>query len=1162
MPALLCRKCGFNNPPGMRFCGNCGSRLSATGMLESGPLSGMPNLAVLPEQVGVMMGADLLERFRQAGLEAAGQRRNVTLLFADLSGFTGLSQRLDTEELFVLVQQFANRMARSVYKFEGMVDKFIGDGLMAIFGAPIAQENNAEMAIRAALDMQQEIASFSQEVQERYQSEELRLHIGLHSGIVIVGSMGSSLMMNYTAIGDTVNLAARIEQNADPGAIWVSQTVYQFTRPLFDFETLPPLQVKGYDYPINAYRLVGPRIAPGSVRGVEGLSAPLIGRETEIRQLHDAADQLIARHQGKFIFIEGEAGIGKSRLTVELRAYLRPLPVRVLIGHSYTYRRMVPYWIFQDLMRGLFGLHQNTPEPLAVSTIKDRVNRLSGINPSETLPFLCVLLGVGLDRSEVAERIRYLEAAQLRQRIFLAVRQVLAAEARLNPLVLIFEDLHWTDETSLDLLDFMLDSALETPLLCLCISRHYQDEALDRLVQKAERYLGKQCLRLSLVQLTPTESEKLLAELLAVPKLPPMLHEQILSRSAGNPLYLEEILRMLIDEQKIHYINGHWQPATGTLTGTLGVPDTLQGLILARFDRMEPTQRRVLQIASVIGRNFSSQVLQDVLRQEEFDDVALQACFDDLEQRGFILPVAGLTDFDYYFKHVLVSDAIYSALLKSERNELHGKVGEAIERIYPERLDELTELLARHYSWSPRSDRALHYLLLAGRKEAHNYANQQARQSFEQALDLLQRIDHEPEQEIEALIGLADVLVFIGNYPDAVQHYQTALDLLATRDRVQTARQRSSLLGKLSSAYERQGNYEQALAMLAEAQAARQEESEPSPIEQAKILNATGWIFLRRGSLDLAEDTLKRGLDLVENTDEYETIASIVNRLGGVAYQKGHLEQASKYVQRSLEIRKQIGDVNAVARTYNNLGLLNWRRGAWNSALENFKRSIELHGSLGDVEGTIEINSNLGLVYLEQGDFENAYKSFSQALLSAQRIGHSYHVGLAYLHLARYALFHEDWEQVLSYCQKSKKIFDEIGVTEHRIYGEVYSGLAWLRQGDLPEAISAAKNALQFFKPSDSSTLSEERAHVLRLWSQVELAQGGKMEAAIEGLRQSIHLFGSMGNQVEQARSQVILSSVILANGDSTTAQSLLDDARDVFLRLGARVDLDRMPVV
>ena len=366
----------------------------------------------------------------------------------------------------------------------------------------------------------------------------------------------------------------------------------------------------------------------------------------------------------------------------------------------------------------------------------------------------------------------------------------------------------------------------------------------------------------------------------------------------------------------------------------------------------------------------------------------------------------------------------------------------------------------------------------------------------------------------------------------------------------------------MSSAYERQGSYDQALAMLSKAQAAHPVGAQLSAAEQASILNASGWIFLRRGSLDLAEETLERALDLAGNTSEYETIASILNRLGGVAYQKGHLEQASQYVQRSLEIRKQIGDVNAVARTYNNLGLLNWRRGAWNSALENFKQSIELHGSLGDVEGTIEINSNLGLVYLEQGDFDNAYACFSQALLSAQRIGHSHHIGLGYLHLARYSLFHEDWDEVLSFCQKSNKIFNEIGVTEYRIYGEVYAGLAWLRLGNLPEARAAARRALQYFQTPDSSILSEERAHVLRLWSQVELAQGGKMEAAIEGLRQSIHLFGSLGNQVEQARSQVILSAIMLANGDSTTAQSLSEDARHVFQRLGAQIDLQRMPVI
>ncbi len=1156
MPALLCRKCGFNNPPGMRYCGNCGSRLGATGMLEpgTGPLS--PSLAASPAQVGVMMGADLLERFRQAGLEAAGQRRNVTLLFADLSGFTGLSQRLDTEELFVLVQQFAGLMARSVYKYEGMVDKFIGDGIMAIFGAPIAQENNAEMAIRAALDMQEQMALYSQEVRERYGSEELRLHIGLHTGTVIVGSMGSSLMMNYTAIGDTVNLAARLQQNADPGTILVSQVVYQFTRPLFEFQPLPALALKGYTYPVPAYRLVGPRVTPASVRGIEGLSAPLIGRESELARLRAAADGLVGLRQGQFVLIEGEAGIGKSRLTAELRAYLKPQPVRVLVGQSYTYRRMVAYWIFQDLLRVLFGLQQNTPEPLALSTVKDHLTRLLGAEAADSLPYINYLLSIGLDRPEVSERTRYLDAAQLHQRIFLAVRQVLIAEVRATPMVLVFEDLHWADEASLDLLTYLVDTVAEAPFLCLCVSRQFQDDNLAHLLQKASRGLGERCLHLHLVQLSPAESEKLLSELLTIPDLPASLHDQIILRSAGNPFYLEEILRMLIDEKKIDFQDGHWQLAPGSSVENLGVPETLQGLILARFDRLEPTLRRVLQVAAVIGRNFSSAVLANVLNQEEFSLTPLPASFIELEQRGFILPQAGLSDFDYLFKHVLVSDAIYSTLLKAERSDLHGQVGEAIEALYPDRTSDLVELLARHYAWSARSDRALYYLILAGRQEARNYANQQARESFEQALSILTRIDHVPEQEVDAHTGLGDVLVFTGEYPAALLHYQAALAALDSLERSQTAPQRSALLRKLSTVHERQGNYDPALAALTEAHTALAGLPDPDPVEQAWILNATGWIHLRRGSLEAAEEALQHALALVDGSSEYDVIASIYNRLGGLAYQKGLLEDASTWTRRSLELRQRIGDVNAVARSYNNLGLLSWRRGDWNSALDNFKRSVDLHGSLGDVEGTLEINSNLGLVYLEQGDFENALRSFRQALTSAQQIGHSYHIGLSYLHLARYSLFRQDWSQALEFCRRSQQVFDEIGVAEHRIYLELYNGQAALGLGDLDRANTTIQNALSLLEQTGNLGPSEERAYAFRLWAQVQRAQGVSLSNVAGTLRQSVDLFEVVGNQVERARSQVILAETVMDQGDVIAAGRLLSEARKVFEQLGARLDL------
>ena len=1149
MPATLCRKCGFNNPPGMRFCGNCGSRLGATGMLEPAPMAVPPDLKNLSEQVGVMMGADLLERFRQAGLEAAGQRRTVTLLFADLSGFTGLSQRLDTEELFLLIQQFAGLLARSVYKYEGMVDKFIGDGLMAIFGAPIAQENSAEMAARAALDMQVELARFSQEVQDRYHNEQLHLHIGLHTGTVIVGSMGSSMMMNYTAIGDTVNLAARLQQNADPDAILVSQAVYQFTRPLFDYENLPLLNLKGYPRPIPAFRLVGPRQVPGSVRGLTGLSAPLIGREAELNALCAAADQVVHFKNGQIALIEGDAGIGKSRLTAELRAYLKPLAVRVLIGQSYTYRRTVPYWVFQDLLRGLFGLHQNTTEALALSTTKDHLVRLLGPAAADTLPYIYYMLSIGLDRPEVTERTRYLDAAQLRQRIFLAVRTVLVAEARQAPLALIFEDLHWADESSIDLLVYLFDAIADNGLLCLGISRHYSEMGLDRLLQKAKRDLASRCLHLHLVQLTPAQSQDLLTRLLSIPELPAELHEKIISSAAGNPFYLEEILRMLIDERKIYFEGNRWRLSADAAIESLGVPDTLQGLILARFDRLEPINRRTLQIASVIGRNFSSGVLGVVLKQEEVDLQLLPQALNELEQRGFVLPQAGLSDFDFQFKHVIVSDAIYSTLLKAERGDLHSRVGESIEALYPDRISELVELLARHYSWSNNLGRALHYLLLAGQKEARNYANQQARQSFEQAIEVLDLIDHTHGQEIDAHSGLGDVLVFTGEYPAAQQQFQLALQAMDALEAPEYALQRSALLRKLSSAYERQGNYDQALAELDSAQAALEAAPKANPVEQAWILNSAGWIHFRRGDMETATENLQKALDLVANSGAYDLIASIYNRLGGVAYQQGRLEQASDFSRRSLELRQRIGDVNAVARSYNNLGLLSWRRGDWEGALDSLKRSVELHSSLGDAEGAIEISNNLGLVYLDLRDFDHAFEQFNQALAAARKIGHSYHIGLSLLHLARASIFRQDWSKALEYAALSRQSFAEIGVQEHEVYIHIYTGQAYLGQGRLQAAHQAAQIGLANL--SNPNTPSEERAHAQRLWSQVLKAELGESHEVETALRISIEDFQAVDNQLEAARSQLLLADALAAFGKFAAAQVMRASARKIFERLG-----------
>jgi class 3 adenylate cyclase len=386
-----------------------------------------------------MIGSDLLDRMRQAGLEATGQRRNVTVLFSDLSGYTALSERMDGEDLYDLVQEFIRMLVNAVYKYEGIVDKLTGDGVMALFGAPIAHENNAERALLAALDMQSGIAELSQELQERL-GVELHMRVGLHSGSVVVGGIGTNLMMDYTAVGDTVNLSRRIEEAAAPDSILVSEVVYRQTRPLFEFHPAQILTLKGIDHPVAVYRVLGPKAKPGLVRGLEGLRAPMIGRDQEFEQLNQAFDAFLNRNQGQFVIITGEAGLGKSRLAAEFKTSLEQHNVRVLEGQSQAYRRTISYWIFVDVLYNYLGVNPNTSHAQIHERLIQNVYTSLGNQAGEVLPFLEHLLSLQHFEPSLAERLRYLDAGQLRQQIFLAVRDLLLAESRRSPLMLILED--------------------------------------------------------------------------------------------------------------------------------------------------------------------------------------------------------------------------------------------------------------------------------------------------------------------------------------------------------------------------------------------------------------------------------------------------------------------------------------------------------------------------------------------------------------------------------------------------------------------------------------------------------------------------------------------------------------------------------------------------
>ncbi len=1161
--ADTCTNCGFQNPPGMRFCGNCGARLPE----GSAPVQTTPAYTQqTPERLGAMVGSDLLERFRQAGLEAAGQRRSVTILFADLSGYTSLSTHVDNEDLYEMIQKFTSLMAQDVYKYEGMVDKFTGDGLMALFGAPIAHESNAELAVRAALDMQQDVEKLNQEMQHQLGAK-LRLRIGLNHGSVTVGGIGSNLFMNYTAIGDTVNMAQRLQDATQPGTIMVSESVHQQTHMLFEFQPVPGLQLKGIAEPATGYLCQGEKSRPGLVRGIEGLRAPMIGRDLELNALLDNIKALQDQRTNRFALVTGEAGLGKSRLVAELRSCLASELIIIIEGHSLIYRRPVSYWIFLDLLRNYINAPTDAPPQEIQRRLSEKVAQLLGGRAADVLAYLEHMLSLPPSDPVVSQRISYLDASQLRQQIFRAMRDLLLAEAHRQPVLIILEDLHWADDASLDLLSYLLDNTHEAPIFLLGVTRPFQDGPLLKLAELAEATLKDRFINIPLHSLSPDQSKILLQELMAIPNLPETLREQIILRASGIPFYLEEILRTLIDHNLLQRVDGNWNLAPGVDPENLGVPDSLQGLILARFDRTLPAQRHVLQVSSVVGRQFNSNIIQAVI--PELIEDQLQSALTALTEREFISQDPELPGV-YEFKHVIVSDAIYSTLLKRDRAALHGKVGLALEKFFADQIDNQVDLLARHFSWSNLPEHALYYLILAGEKSAHSYVNDQARKYFEQALDLLPSTPHTPEQALKARLGLGDILVLAGEYTPARLQYQAALEGLDGHQGDDYLRSCCTLQRKIGITFERQGDFKQALLNLAEARQLLGKTSRPDIIELAQMLNDYGWIQFRMGNHTEAEKSLKDALVLSEQTTRYELTASIYNRMGGVYYQLNSLDSARECVQKSLILREKMDDVVAMARTYNNLGLLDWKTGHWDNALRYLRRSLELHANLGDIEGIIDVQGNLGLIQLDRGEIEEARQYLEDTLQKAQQIGHGYIIAMTYLYLCRLCITVEDWQGGLDYGLRGLNTFTEIAAMDRLVDVYTFLGFACLGMNDIEQAEKWSREALNSWNkinqidPSNAQAAppaSDDRGRALRLAGEVCRMQKDYDQAEVK-LRSSLDIFSILGIHLEQGRAIISLARLSADRGNYPQANEFLLQARFTFYQLGAKLDLQKLAMM
>lgn len=723
------------------------------------------SLAILREKLAT------LNRSVIAQTEQAGERKLVTVMFADISGFTALSERLDPENVRSLINACFSWLVPVIEKYGGTVEKFIGDEIMAMFGAPAAHENDAERALRASLEMMDALVEFN-----KNHLTSLGMHFGINTGIVVAGGLGSDGRQQYGVMGDTVNVAARLEDVSETGQIVVGPNTHRLTAALFKFDMLPPVRVKGKSEPIPIYRLVGLKSAPESARGIAGLRSPLVGRASELKMLIETANSLTSR-KGSVLSILAEAGLGKSRLVSEARAATSE-SVLWVEGRALSYAEGISYWAARSVLDHLVGVNQNAM-PAEVSAALRAFCEHHLDDTQNVFPYLARLRDVPMD-ADSESTLKDLLPQALQSRMHSAFADLIRAVADARPLALVWEDLHWADHSSLGLLETLLPLTESLPLFLILVFRPNEGRTWE-WHQKVAARLGETYHTLELNPLTPADSALLVENLLKIENMPEATRQLILNKSEGNPFFLEELLRSLIDTGMV-LLEGNRAVATQSIS-QLEVPDTLQGVIAARIDRLPSEDKYTLQTASVIGRVFQ-QVVLGYLLQRQRADVPLESALSELQQRELI---RWRGDLEFIFKHAITRDVTYNSLLIARRKELHRATAETIEMLFADQLDELAPTLAYHYEAAESHEKAADYFTRAGDRAQQTYANLEAIAFYRAAIRQWEQLGDKAKLA-SCYENLGMVLSFIGQMEDALHAYDSALAYLDDVDVVARAR--------------------------------------------------------------------------------------------------------------------------------------------------------------------------------------------------------------------------------------------------------------------------------------------------------------------------------------------------------------------------------------
>ncbi|MHC2373120.1 putative ATPase/class 3 adenylate cyclase [Bradyrhizobium diazoefficiens] len=1051
-----CPGCGFPCAPDFAYCPKCGAFVSET------PTGGQASARTSPTTLPIRSSSPPLAPAEEAQaafrpqldkIDSEANRRTITVLFADLSGFTAMSERLDPEVMQTLQNGLFEELTAAVQSFGGFVDKFIGDALLALFGAPAAHEDDPERAVRAALDMIDRTARLSERA-KAYAGSQLLLHVGINTGHVVAGGLGAGVAKSYSVTGDTVNTAQRLQSMAAPGEVLVGPLTHRLTRHAFSYDSLGEVSLKGKMGSVLVHRLKEPLDTPRAARGLDtlGLNAPLIGRDAELARMIASLD-LACGGAAQLVRLVGEAGIGKTRLVREFVARIRDQDR--FAGVAIRQAACSPlgeqsYGTLAAVLRSAYGIAQKAGATEAEAKVAEALSEL-GLATDEAdrlMPLYLHVLGLG-DPNAV---LRHVEPEQLRRQIFFAIRTVFERRLALSPLLIIVEDLHWADAVSLEALRFLMDRLERTRLMLLFTHR-----PMLELDQFGSSRISHATLRLP--PLGDADGQRLLAAYFSHGwrEPPGRLFNRILDRAGGNPLFLEEIIRALIEAGTLERDGVQWRMTSDEAAAD--IPASIQALLLARLDRLPHQVRRLAQEAAVIGPRFDAAALGAAATEPARVEAGLELLCD----AEIVEEIAGSNSISlrtYRFTQTMLQDVIYQNLLLQRRIELHGRIGGALERLYghePERLEDLI-LLGHHFSLSASKPKGARYLRAAGDRARASYANDDAIRLYQQALAvLLAGGEREPERLV-LYERIADLCGAAGRRNTAEEHYQSALEgHRALQDRISEARilrKLGRLLWDAGKRIKAETHYAEAANLLGGIDA---------PIEWAHLLQERGRLAFRTGdhvaAARWADEALGYARSVPADADEQgrleaaRAIAEALNTKGVALARLGRHEEAVREVEQSVAAAETAGLLNVACRGYTNLGVL-YTIVDPAKAVEVCRRGLDVARRIGDLGFQARLLANFAVACCTFTDrcTEEGVPAAEKAIEIDRALDQREHLAVPLIVLGQIHQCHFRPDLAALCYNEAIEVANETGEPQQLF--PCYDGLATLSldRGDMPEA--------------------------------------------------------------------------------------------------------------